>query len=253
LARIGTAWYTWLEQARDIYPSEEALRRIARALQLDETEKDYFLTLALECAQRANRDERVTPVLHSVLDAVVDPAAVTDERWNLLANNEAANALLDLDYIPQRNLLRNLFTPLCRALMPNWEPIARQYVAMFRFQQASFMGDDPTIITLVDELKQDSQEFRRLWAEQSVSEEQTAHFTLDHPFVGRLYFDQVTLLTTDRPSLEVALWICDGVQTHHRLEELIRKRGDRSSAQNLWTALASHGRDAAARYSEVQD
>src|SRR5258708_14105214 len=143
-------------------------------------------------------------------------------------------------------MLRNLFTPLTRALMPNWEHIARQYVAMFRFQQASFMDDDPRFIALVDELKQDSQEFRHWWAEQSVSEEQTTHCTLDHPFVGRLYFNQVTLLAADRPSLYVALWVCDGAQTRRRLDELIRKRGDRSSAYNLWTALASRDGDAEA-------
>jgi len=45
LSRIGTAWYTWLEQARDISPSEGALPRIARTLQLDETETTYLLNL----------------------------------------------------------------------------------------------------------------------------------------------------------------------------------------------------------------
>src|ERR1700757_2497176 len=55
LAGIGTAWYTWLEQARDIKPSEGSLRQIARALQLDETHKRYLLDLALERAPRPGR------------------------------------------------------------------------------------------------------------------------------------------------------------------------------------------------------
>jgi len=173
--------------------------------------------------------------------------------WNILVYNEAANAMLDLDYIPQRNVLRNLFTPLCREFMPNWKNVARQRVAMFRFQQSCFMDDDPRVTALVDELKHDGPEFRDWWSEQGVSEEQTCHVTLDHPFVGRLGFDQVTLLTADRPSLCLWLWASDGVQTRHRVDKLILELGDRSSAHNLWTALASHDGDAAARYSEVQD
>jgi hypothetical protein len=238
--------------ARHLPVSEGALRRVARTLQLDETETTYLLNLARECPRRPGRDELVTPVLLCVLAALAEPAVVTDRLWNILVYNEAANALLDLDYIPQRNLLRNLFTPLCRALMPNWEHLARQYVAMFRFQQACFMDEDPRVIALVRELKRDSREFRDWWGEQGVSEEQTCHCTYDHPFVGRLSFEQMDLFTADRPSLDLALWICDGAQTRHRLDKLIHEGGDRSPAHNMWTALASHVHDPAASYSELQ-
>jgi transcriptional regulator with XRE-family HTH domain len=48
LAGVGTTWDTWLEQARDIRPSERTFRNIARALQLDKVETKYLLDLALE-------------------------------------------------------------------------------------------------------------------------------------------------------------------------------------------------------------
>src|SRR6516162_2550434 len=55
-AGLGSTWYTWLKQARDIHPSEDTLHRIARALQLNKAEKRYLLDLALEHAH-AIRDD----------------------------------------------------------------------------------------------------------------------------------------------------------------------------------------------------
>src|SRR5665213_1809270 len=38
LAGVGTTWYTWLEQARDIQPSEEVLSRLSSTLKLNRVE-----------------------------------------------------------------------------------------------------------------------------------------------------------------------------------------------------------------------
>ena len=46
LAGISVTWYTWLEQGRDIRVSEPVLESIARVLQLDQTERAYFFSLA---------------------------------------------------------------------------------------------------------------------------------------------------------------------------------------------------------------
>src|SRR3954467_10382014 len=45
LAGIGTSWYTWLEQGRDIKVSEPVARAIGRALRLDLGETAYFYRL----------------------------------------------------------------------------------------------------------------------------------------------------------------------------------------------------------------
>ena len=39
LAGVGTTWYTWLEQGRDIRPSAQVLDAIARTLQFDAHEQ----------------------------------------------------------------------------------------------------------------------------------------------------------------------------------------------------------------------
>ena len=46
LAGISVTWYTWLEQGRDINVSQPVLESVARVLQLDQAERNYFFTLA---------------------------------------------------------------------------------------------------------------------------------------------------------------------------------------------------------------
>src|SRR5205807_5650917 len=46
LSDISVTWYTWLEQGRTIQPSALVLERIANALQLDVTQREYLFALA---------------------------------------------------------------------------------------------------------------------------------------------------------------------------------------------------------------
>jgi transcriptional regulator with XRE-family HTH domain len=66
LAGIGSGWYTFLEQGRDVRPSEGALFRIARALKLNRSERKYLLNLALESPPRSSAEEVIPPVVHLV-------------------------------------------------------------------------------------------------------------------------------------------------------------------------------------------
>jgi len=45
LADVGTTWYTWLEQGRDVRPSNEVLSALAGALRLDPTERRHLFVL----------------------------------------------------------------------------------------------------------------------------------------------------------------------------------------------------------------
>src|SRR5262249_27795992 len=91
LAGIGARWDTWLEQARDIRPSERTLRNIARVLQLDQLEKEYFLKLALETAKRTPDDDVITSTMMSILNLIPTPAFILSSIWDVIACNEAAN------------------------------------------------------------------------------------------------------------------------------------------------------------------
>jgi transcriptional regulator with XRE-family HTH domain len=206
LAGIGTAWYTWLEQARDIRPSEGALRSIARALKLDEVERRYFFDLALARAPRVFRDEPVPDALQAVLEAISTPAFLKGRRWDLLGYNRIADQVLDLARLPDRNLLRNMFTPASRRLFPNWPYYARQHVAMFRADSVGLLSD-PWVRQLVDEMNVRSGEFREWWSEHAVAEMKSGHKTIQHPYAGLLSFDFATLELGDRPSLRLIVYL----------------------------------------------
>ena len=45
LAGVGTTWYTWLEQGRDVRPSNEVLSALAGTLRLDPTELRHLFVL----------------------------------------------------------------------------------------------------------------------------------------------------------------------------------------------------------------
>jgi transcriptional regulator with XRE-family HTH domain len=223
LAGIGTAWYTWLEQARDIRPSEGALWRIAKALRLDRTERHYLMDLALERAPETHVEEIVPPAVLSLLHTLTEPALVKGRCWDLLAFNEVANALFDFEHARERNLLKSLFTPESRAMLPNWEACARQNVAIFRADTAGILRD-PDIARLVDEMKAKSSQFREWWSEQTVAETKSGHKTYRHPKLGRMEFEFTILEVADNPNLRFVVYIADDEQTRARVSELVRAK-----------------------------
>src|SRR5215469_8930440 len=46
LAGLSATWYTWLEQGRNVHPSEQILERLSTALGLSAAERDYLFMLA---------------------------------------------------------------------------------------------------------------------------------------------------------------------------------------------------------------
>ncbi len=91
LAAVGVTWYTWLEQARDIRVSADALTRIAAALRLEPAERIHPFQLAGHPppVQEAATD-LLSLRLQRVLDAL-DPcrAHITGRRRDVLAWNRA--------------------------------------------------------------------------------------------------------------------------------------------------------------------
>src|SRR5207247_5775992 len=46
LAHMGTSWYVWLEQGRDVHPSAAVLESLAQALRLTPNERRHLFLLA---------------------------------------------------------------------------------------------------------------------------------------------------------------------------------------------------------------
>ncbi|TIT20398.1 MAG: helix-turn-helix domain-containing protein, partial [Mesorhizobium sp.] len=148
IAGVGTTWYTWLEQGRDVRPSVEVLTALSEALRLDAVEKRHLFILAgrQQPERRLAAPEKVDgALLHMLQSLVLQPAYVVGRRWDVLAWNPAAVAvfgdygLLEGD---ARNIVHMVFTsPHHRRLLVDWEELARVVLASFRAESAKYVGD----------------------------------------------------------------------------------------------------------------
>src|SRR5579871_4384176 len=65
LANIGTSWYVWLEQGRDVHPSAQVLESLAQALRLTVNERRHLFLLAGQSfpPQTPPLEEHISPAL----------------------------------------------------------------------------------------------------------------------------------------------------------------------------------------------
>ncbi len=169
LADVGVTWYTWLEQGRDIRMSRETLDRIAHALRLTPSDRDYLfnlLTLTQKTLTRA-----VEGPVQSVLDTLESPAMVLNARYDVLAFNRLMDEMYNFDGYSgrfARNLVwQGFMEPTRRALYPDWEKDMAALVRSLRARYASHLGD-ANFEELIAALCESSPEFARVWFAQSI-------------------------------------------------------------------------------------
>jgi transcriptional regulator with XRE-family HTH domain len=186
LAGISADYYLRLEQGRGGQPSEQVLRALARALQLDGAATDYLLSLT--APRPADQDvigERVPASVDNLLGLLALPAFVTGRDFDVLASNAAAR-VISPELTPGRNRLRSVFLVESeRALYRDWAATAQRFVAVVR-DVVGRGATDPAFLALVDELSTRSPEFRELWARHDVVARDPEMATLRHPVAGDL-------------------------------------------------------------------
>ncbi len=212
LAGVGTTWYTWLEQGRDVRASLDVLEAIARALRMDSAERTHLILLGRgeqppPCKGPA---ERVSPTLRRLVENLgPNPAYILGRRWDYLAWNDAAVALLgDLGAIPraQRNHAWLTFTdPARRDMFTDWERSSRILVAKFRADSARHLGD-PEFEALIKALRESSPEFCRAWKRHEVTSHGEGRKDLIHPVVGMLSFSHAVFHPQERSEQRLILY-----------------------------------------------
>jgi transcriptional regulator with XRE-family HTH domain len=226
LAGVGTTWYTWLEQGRDVRASLEVLEALSRALRLDQAERSHLILLgrgeaAPPCKQPP---ERVSPTLRRLIENLgPNPAYVLGRRWDYLAWNDAAAALLgDLGAIPRaaRNHLWQTFTdPARREMFTDWQPSSRVLVAKFRADSARHIGD-PEFESLILALRRSSPEFARAWERHEVSQSSESRKDLRHPLAGMMSFTHAAFYPAEK--LEQRLILYTPLPENETAEKLAR-------------------------------
>jgi transcriptional regulator with XRE-family HTH domain len=203
LAHISTEYYVRLEQGRAPRPSGEVLAGIADALRLTEVESGHLHVLAGTAPSRTGLHRRdVRPSILALLERLPQTAGfVTSAAFEVLAWNDLAAALMEdfAELAPQdRNLAR-------RAFLGPAPPYGVSDVAEFQHHVVMELRSalvrypsDPALTGLVDELRDGSPRFARLWERHDVQAAPTLSKTFRHPVVGDVTVDCDALALTDR-------------------------------------------------------
>ncbi|MDL4818364.1 helix-turn-helix transcriptional regulator [Actinomadura opuntiae] len=229
LAGISPDYYMRLEQGRGIRPSPSVLDGLARALVLNDDERDHLYRLALALPSppsppHAPADGPVDPTVQRLLDAIDPvPAYVINPRLDVLAWNGMAAALMPhLAEQPssRRNLLRYaLCDPRARTFYLEWEEMARHGIAQLRAATGRD-PDDPATRALVRELSRQPG-FRTWWDRQDVKGPGMGRKEYRHPVVGRLSLDYIGMILPGTPDHQFVTLTAPGEgPTRAALEEL---------------------------------
>jgi transcriptional regulator with XRE-family HTH domain len=223
LAGVGVTWYTWLEQGRDIHPSDQVLGAIARTLQLDPYESAHLYTLAGLPARPSQQANAVPPGAAALLDRLDPwPAMVQNPRTDILAYNRGYNWLLgDVDDLPfeERNTMLQCFLGRWRERMPDWPEHKARAVAQLR----AAMGErvtDPSWKALVKRLRRESADFDALWSQHDVTAPRNWTKRFLHPDAGLLQFHTTYLWLTPAPEIRLASYIPADDETAEKLAAL---------------------------------
>lgn len=202
LAGMSTDYLNRLEQGRGPRPSDQMLAAIARALRLDDAERDHLFRLAGQAVPPRLGDEHLSPGMLRILDRLHDtPAQVVTETGEVLVQTPLARALLgDLTRFRglERSMVYRWYTdPASRDLYvrDDHDLNGRVITAELRAALAR-QGPGSRAAALVDALTASSPEFRERWAHHEVFEKATRTKRYEHPEVGRLALECQTLLDT---------------------------------------------------------
>jgi transcriptional regulator with XRE-family HTH domain len=224
LAGVGVTWYTWLEQGRDIRPSDQVLGAIARTLQLDAHESAHLYTLAGLPARPSQKDcNAVPPGAAALLDRLDPwPAMVQNPRTDILAYNRGYNWLLgDVDELPfeERNTMLQCFMGRWSERMPDWPAHKARAVAQLRAAMGQRVTD-PSWKALVKRLRRESADFDALWSQHDVTAPRNWTKRFLHPDAGLLQFHTTYLWLTPAPEIRLASYIPADDETAEKLAAL---------------------------------
>ncbi len=209
LAGIGLSWYTWLEQGRTIHVSTQVIESLSRVLLLDKQERIHLYLLANQPLPSDIPENQVTvsPALQQVLDFLtICPSMVTDQRWNVIAWNEAACAVLgDFNKMDDRdrNIVWAMFTDIkYKQLLVNWDLHAKALLGRFRVTCGQYI-EDSWLTRFIDDLKTQSTEFNLWWPLHEIQNNTVKYKQMNHPAVGILDFEVSNFDVSDHSGLKM--------------------------------------------------
>jgi transcriptional regulator with XRE-family HTH domain len=250
VAGVGTTWYTWLEQGRDVRASVDVLEAIARALRLSDAEREHLMLLGRgDAAPAIPAPEAASPALRRMVEGLdPHPAYVIGRAHDYLCwNRSMATTFGDpLDWPEgERNAVWLAFMdPARRAMLVDYEPSARRLLARFRGDLAANVGD-PRFEQLIAALREGSPQFRKWWSAHEVRGSGEGTKLMNHPSGQRLVFEHATFRHAVNPEQRLVLYTPDD-ESRAWIEARLAAERASSSARRRARGSVPRGRRSAA-------
>ncbi|MBL8551934.1 MAG: helix-turn-helix domain-containing protein [Hyphomonadaceae bacterium] len=226
LAGVSATWYTWLEQGRDVHPSDRVLEGLARTLQLTSEERDYLFSLAQHRSAplKPGETEEVSAAVRHTLDALNLPAIVMNLRWDVLYwNAMMARAIRDYGAMPpgERNLIKILLlNPDIRTDHKEYEVTARRVLSKLRMDYGQ-AGDDPDFDAFIEEMNGLSATFREMWKSPEITGHSEGVHVERHPKQGDITFAHSSYVVEGAPTQRVVIYAAADPDSADKLAKLI--------------------------------
>jgi transcriptional regulator with XRE-family HTH domain len=209
-AGISVEWYVKLEQGRAVAPPGGTVAALARALRLDDTERNHLHRLAGTGVKSPFVREQVPAALKRLIDRLPYPAYLTGRRFDILAWNAATTDLIaDFSAKPveDRNILLFVLTdPAAKALFGNgWASEAKRVVALFR-SSFDLFANEPAFTELVTRVRANCRPFSGWWADHDIRTPSSGIKMLHTP-QGTRRLEYSTFQANDDPALKLAIYV----------------------------------------------
>ncbi|MBG7697764.1 helix-turn-helix domain-containing protein [Streptomyces sp. MC1] len=219
LAGASVDYYNELERGAGSQPSEQMIAALARALRLSADERDHLYHLAgRPVPVQGGAASHVHPGMFDLLQRLTStPAQVITDLHVTLVQNPLAVALLG-DQSGFRgaraSFIHRWFTdPKARQLYPeaDHEAQSRAFVADLRAAAARRDAKDVEARSMIGVLLDISSEFAALWADHDVAFRRDDRKRLNHPTLGLIEVNCLTLFSED--GRQRLLWFTPAVGT----------------------------------------
>ncbi|GAA2227628.1 helix-turn-helix transcriptional regulator [Promicromonospora sukumoe] len=231
LADVSPEYYAKIERGHLAGVSDSVLEAVARALQLDDAEREHLFDLARAAHGGVDPVRKRQPkkwVARESLTRALDvidrgPAFVRNGRMDVLATNPLGRAFYDevFDGPGQGNLARYCFLDeRAKEFYPDWGPAADVTVSILR-TEAGRDPRDKLLHDLVGELSTRSDAFRTRWGTHDVRRHGSGTKNFRHHEVGELTLTYEGLELTAEPGLSFLIYTAEpGSPSEERLRLL---------------------------------
>ena len=231
LSGLSVDYLVRLEQGRARNPSPQVLAALARALRLNDHERDVlYRSGGVAPPSRGVISTHLSPGLQRILDHLTDtPVGIFTAAWDFVLGNRMWQALFG-DQTGRSGREANL---IWRAFVNEDIPLVQSadQADDFAHEMVSDLHaamnlypDDRGLIELVADLRATSAAFEILWGKWHVATRRSDRKTIDSPVVGHITFDCDVLTTTDS-DLRVVVYTAAAGSTDADKLDLLRVVG----------------------------